>query len=663
MTFAAPIWLYITGVLIIVLICLLSYSFKQRGTLLARFAAERLLPLLTEQASIKRIITKGTLIVLALGAIGIALSRPQYGIEWTERKTRGLDIVFVIDCSKSMLASDLRPNRLERAKLAILDLVERLDSDRIGLVAFAGRAFLQTPPTLDYAAFRESLSSIDPQIMTRGGSDLGNAIEETAKAFPTQNNIKVVVLLTDGQDLSGTSLKAAKSVAEDGIKIYTIGIGTPAGEYLKIPTTDGSERFVRDAEGKPVRSQLDEITLQEIAQITQGSYSRLSDQSLEQLFTSVIANLPRTEHESKMQEVRIERFQWALAAAFLLLALELCLPRRRLRRQSLTALTLCLMITPFDGQAQVNEVVKSESNTQLVDLVEKDYGSNKIGNQASDPREIYNQAYDAFSKGDYKAAHTSFAQAVRASSDLNLQRDAIYNMGHTAYQIGEAAFKAKDFTSAIDQWTSAEALFKSSSQIDPSDANAKQDAEQVAKRRQALEELIKKQDQQQQQNPQQGSDNSNEEDSEQSENQDNSSQGQDQQSADQPSDPQDPEESQSSRDNQSAQEQDQSSEEQTENPETAEQSQSENLQNNPQPSQKLMEDIPQDNEIEQTERAGASPDSTSADAPTDQPSTNESVEGMRQSEAQDLLDSLRDRERLLPYTEATPSQQRDLRDW
>ena len=104
-----------------------------KGKLLARFAAERLLPYLTEQASIKRIITKGTLIVLALSAIGIALSRPQYGIEWTERKARGLDIVFVLDSSKSMLASDLRPNRLERAKLAVLDLVGRLDSDRMDL--------------------------------------------------------------------------------------------------------------------------------------------------------------------------------------------------------------------------------------------------------------------------------------------------------------------------------------------------------------------------------------------------------------------------------------------------------------------------------------------------------------------------------------------------
>ena len=661
MTFASPIWLLITGVLIVALICLLSFGLRQRGKLLARFAAERLLPLLTEEASIRRIIIKGSLIVLALVAIGLALSRPQYGIEWIERKARGLDIIFVLDSSKSMLASDLRPNRLERAKLAILDLVGRLESDRIGLVAFAGRAFLQTPPTLDYAAFRESLNSVDPEVITRGGSDLGNAIEEASKAFPAQNNIKVVVLLTDGQDLGGTSLKAAKSVSEDGIKIYTIGIGTPAGEYLKIPNSDGSERFLRDAEGKPVRSQLDESTLQEIAQLTQGRYSRLSDQSLDQLFNSVIANLPRTERESDMQEVRIERFQWAIAIALLLLVLELCLPRRKSNRQSVAALTLCLIVVPHDGQAQESQVVNLEPNTQLSDLLEQESRPDEIGTQVSDPREIYNKAYNAFSNGDYVVAHASYAQAIRDSSDLNLQRDAIYNMGHAAYQIGEVAFQARDFTRAIDQWTSAEALFKSSTQIDPSDTNAKQDAEQVAKRRQALEELLKEQDQQQ--NSQQESDNPNDVGSGQSENMDNPNQGQDQQIMDQPSDPQNQEESQSSRDNQSAQDQDQVSEEQIENSETEEQSQSENPENDSQSSQNPMEDMPPENEAGQIDEEGSSADATSADAPTDQPSTNEPVQGMRLSEAQDLLDSLRESERLLPYTEITPSQQLDLRDW
>ena len=251
-------------------------------------------------------------------------------MEWSERKARGLDIVFVLDSSKSMLATDMRPTRLARAKLAILDLVERLESDHIGLVAFAGQAFLQTPPTLDYAAFRESLESVDPHVMTRGGSDLGGALQEAAKAFPVETNVKVVVLLTDGEDLQGGALEAVQQADDQGIQVYAIGIGTPEGEYLKIRNAQGTEEFVRDAAGQPVRSQLDESTLQAIARLTGGSYSRLSSESLDALFGSVLATLPRSERESEMQEVRIERFQWLLSAACLMLVLDVLLRRRRL---------------------------------------------------------------------------------------------------------------------------------------------------------------------------------------------------------------------------------------------------------------------------------------------------------------------------------------------
>ena len=194
---------------------------------------------------------QGRLYLFAVLAIGIAHARPQLGVEWSERKARGMDIVFILDSSKSMLATDLRPTRLDRAKLAIIDLVERLEGDRIGLIAFAGQAFLQTPPTLDYSAFRESLDAIDPSIMTSGGSDLGNAIDEATKAFPSQNNVKVVVLLTDGEDLSGNAASAATRAREDGIQVFTIGIGTPEGEYLRIRNEQGIEEFVRDSSGQP----------------------------------------------------------------------------------------------------------------------------------------------------------------------------------------------------------------------------------------------------------------------------------------------------------------------------------------------------------------------------------------------------------------------------
>ena len=184
MSFEDPVWLRITPILVLLFGGILAYGFRRRDALLGRFVASRLIDQLTEKASLTRAWIKAGCILLAVLAIGIAHARPQLGVEWSERKARGLDIVFILDSSKSMLATDLRPTRLDRAKLAIIDLVERLEGDRIGLIAFAGQAFLQTPPTLDYSAFYESLDAIDPSIMTSGGSDLGNAIDEATKAFP-----------------------------------------------------------------------------------------------------------------------------------------------------------------------------------------------------------------------------------------------------------------------------------------------------------------------------------------------------------------------------------------------------------------------------------------------------------------------------------------------
>ncbi len=383
MSFAEPIWLYLTPILLLLFGGMLAYGFRKRDALLSRFAASRLLDQLTEKAGLTRTWIKASCVVLAVVAIGIALARPQLGVEFSERKARGLDIVFVLDSSKSMLATDLRPTRLDRAKLAIIDLVERLESDRIGLIAFAGQAFLQTPPTLDYSAFRESLDAIDPNIMTSGGSDLGNALKEATKAFPSENNVKVVVLLTDGEDLGGNALKAAEEAHKEGIQAFAIGIGTPEGDYLKIRNNQGSEEFVRDASGQPVRSQLDESTLQQIAQITGGSYSRLSGDSLDQLYRTVLATLPREERDSEMQEIHIERFQWALSAALIILVLEILIRRRRRAAiHASLALLALLSLSPSDAQAQ------TETSEQV------------------DARQLYNTAYQALDSGDYEKAAT-----------------------------------------------------------------------------------------------------------------------------------------------------------------------------------------------------------------------------------------------------------------
>ncbi|MDQ8193214.1 VWA domain-containing protein [Coraliomargarita sp. SDUM461004] len=682
MSFEEPIWLSLTPLVCLLFAAILAYGFRRRDALLSRFAASRLLEQLTEQASLSRTWIKSTSILLAVLAIGIALSRPQLGVEWSERKARGLDIVFVLDSSKSMLATDLRPTRLDRAKLAIIDLLERLESDRIGLVAFAGQAFLQTPPTLDYSAFRESLDAIDPGIMTSGGSDLGNAIKEAAEAFPTESNVKVVVLLTDGEDLGGHATQAAEAAQEDGIQVFAIGIGTPEGEYLKIRNQQGIEEYVRDADGQPVRSQLDEDTLQQIAHATGGSYSRLSSASLDQLYRSVIATLPREERASELQEIRIERFQWPLFIAVALLVMEILIRRRRSVHIHANLILLSLLLaTTTETQAQVDSPTEPLSPAKT--------------EQPTDARNIYNAAYDALTAGDYESAIRDYQTAIAHTDDLMLQRDALYNLGYATYQQGRSSYKSGDPQTALEQIKKAETLYQSAQEIDPEDTSIQQDLEQITAVREAIEKLIE--EQQQQDDSSQDSDKSDQQDQQdqqdqesqenQSSDQDqNESQEKDQQDSQQDDQAQQSQDSQQSQQGDQSQQTDQSQQDQQSDSNQAEDSQqpqdgsetAPDSESNPAQSaeqestQDPVDDIPQpqpdEESAEQDQSASAS---ESAGDAADQEGQNlagapsdEHIQGMSEAEAAALLDSLRGKETLLPFIDQSRrGHQNDLRDW
>jgi Ca-activated chloride channel family protein len=673
MTFEHPIWLALAPLCGILAAALLAFGWHKRSRLLGEFAAPRLLENLTEKSSGHRLLIKAAFVIAAFCAICIALARPQYGVEWSERKARGLDIVFVLDSSRSMLATDLRPTRLERAKLAILDLIDRLESDRIGLVAFAGQAFLQTPPTLDYGAFRESLDATDPSILSRGGSDLGRAIEEAANAFPSENNVKVVVLLTDGEDLGGRAVEAAQTAAEAGIQIYAIGIGTSEGEYLRIRNEQGIEEFVRDNEGQPVRSQLDESTLIEIARITGGSYTQLGAGTLEALYDSVLASLPREERESELQEVRIERFQWLLGAALLLLVLEILIRARNQNASSKAALILLtLFALPLDR-------AKAEILTD---------------------REAYNQAHEALLSEDFDRANQLYTQAMQQSRDRGLQRDALFNMGHATYQQGMTAYNAADLEKALEKIRSAEALMGSALELDPSDQTISQDLDRTRNVRQAIEEFIEQQQDQQQQNQ----DSQNSEDSKEQDQQDGGQQDQESgENGEQNRDPEQEQEQEQEQEPSENAEQNQDSENQDGQSETSENSeapgesseegsQGEQDTESGAQSEEGQEDATEQSssrneasgEDDEQAQTGSSTEEESGDEENRQPvpqvgeegeseadpATEDgsapqavAVEGMTLEEAQDLLDSLRGNEEILPFAKPVPGKGRPLQDW
>lgn len=307
-------------------------AFRNRKRALGRLAEAKLLPQLAEQVAWRSRTIKATLLALGILFMLIALIGPQWGFRWQEVRRRGVDLIIALDVSKSMLAQDVKPSRLERAKLAIQELLPLLKGDRIGLVAFAGTSFVQCPLTVDYGAFSLILDELDTASIPRGGTAIAPAIREGLKAFASSApNSRALILITDGESHEGDPIAEAKEAAKQGVKIFTVGIGTPEGEL--IPTTDeqGNQVFLKDREGRTVKSRLEEGLLQQIALATGGGYIRATPTSfgLDLLYRDRIATLHQQEFGSTMQKQYELRFQWALAIALLLLAGEPFISDRR----------------------------------------------------------------------------------------------------------------------------------------------------------------------------------------------------------------------------------------------------------------------------------------------------------------------------------------------
>lgn len=270
--FAEPRWLWLAALGPLALILLQRYSSWMRKRQLGAIAAPVFVEELTRSHSAARRALKNLLLVLAVAGVGLALARPQWGEQSESSHLLGQDILFLLDCSRSMLATDVSPSRIQRAKLAILDFVRRQNHGRIGLVAFAGQAFLQCPLTFDYGAFEDCLRDIDARTIPVPGTDIGRALDEGFRALDKNERQKLLVLLTDGEDLEKGGVHEAEDLAKEGVTVFTIGVGTAAGAEIQILTEQGKPELVRDSKGEVVHSRLDEPTLRTIAQRTHGAY-------------------------------------------------------------------------------------------------------------------------------------------------------------------------------------------------------------------------------------------------------------------------------------------------------------------------------------------------------------------------------------------------------
>ena len=310
---------------------LLVWALRRRRRALEQFAQASLLPVLTSDTAQRGHRWRAGLLVGALSLLLIALAGPRWGFEWEAVRREGADIVVALDTSRSMLATDVSPTRLERAKLALQDLVQQLQGDRIGLVAFAGSAFIQCPLTLDYGAFLESLRAVTVGIIPKGGTALGEAITTGLAAFENQpGQHHALLIITDGEDHDGQIRAASRQAAEKGIKIYTVGVGSPEGELIPL-SVDGRRSFLKDRQGQVVKSRLDTDTLQQIALTTGGAYVYDAGPSLGlgEIYTRYLSQLEKRDLTSTLERRYAERFQLPLALGLILLALEGCIRDRR----------------------------------------------------------------------------------------------------------------------------------------------------------------------------------------------------------------------------------------------------------------------------------------------------------------------------------------------
>ncbi len=330
MHYANPLTLNLLW-LLIPLMVFFAWALKRRRQKTSLFIEERLLPEIVEGwDNFKADKRSYILIVLVVAFSILAMARPQWGFEWRKIKRQGLDIFVVVDVSKSMLTADVKPNRLQRTKLAVQDLIKELKGDRIGLIAFAGDAFLVCPLTEDYSGFMLSLDDLGVDTVPRGGTNIARAIEVAIKSYEdTPAKYKVVIVITDGENLEGDPIAVAKQAKKKGIKVYCIGVGTKEGDLIQIPDGRGGMEFLKDNKGNFVKSRLNEKLLERIALITGGVYVKSSGANfgLDFIYKKELSKLEKRDIESRLEKRYHERFQIPLAIALILLVVDTCLRR------------------------------------------------------------------------------------------------------------------------------------------------------------------------------------------------------------------------------------------------------------------------------------------------------------------------------------------------
>jgi Ca-activated chloride channel family protein len=462
---------------------------RARQRLLTQFVEARLLATLTAGVSPRRRQVRFGLIILAVALALIALARPQRGFDLQEVEQRGLDIVVAVDTSKSMLATDIAPNRLARAKLAALELMQRAGTDRLGLVAFAGDAFLECPLTIDNTAFQQSVQALDVNSIPQGGTALAEAINTALTAFKEKDHSRALVLFTDGEDNDEGAVEAAQNAAKAGLKIFTVGIGSAEGTLVQVGDGRGNSDYVRDEKGQVVKTKLNERLLQQIADATGGFYLPLRGaNTMDTLYERGLAPLPKSGGREKLVRHYHEQFQWPLAAAVLLLLTEMVFPERRspfqCKNKSAKAdakpagpaagapgaalmILILLTICGSAGASPAGALRDYRAGHFTNSLAEYE---RLAAVQTNDLRLVFNAGAAAYRATNYDAAVKDF-QAVTLSPDLKLQQPAYYNLGNAQYRMSLTATNL-DLDALQSSWENVIKIYERAVDLNRKDADA-----------------------------------------------------------------------------------------------------------------------------------------------------------------------------------------------
>jgi Ca-activated chloride channel homolog len=500
MNFGAPEWFW--ALLAIPIAILLFARAEKRAALrLREFVSERLLPALARTVDRRRRKLRFGLTLLGVALAISALAKPRWGYIYEDVKRKGLDLILAVDTSRSMLSNDVAPSRLQRVKLAAQDLLDELQGDRVGLIAFAGRAFLQAPLTIDYSAAVEAINDLDTNTIPEGGTNISAAIDLAAQTYgKSAIGNRALIVFTDGEELSGDAVKTAKAAADAGVRIFAVGVGTPEGSLIPLSGDGGNTAFVKDSNGQVVKSKLDEKRLKEIAETTGGFYIHLEDgpRTMKQLFDEGLAKMQAGDIDERMSRRPIERYQWPLGAALLVFSAAFLLRERKRERataarrsietpRALATATVVLLFAASSFAAapgldayrndnyteayqQFEKTLKEHPNTHAADRIEFDAGTAayKLGN--------YNQALEWFSRS-------------LLSPDKSLQEKSHYNIGRT---LEERADLAETNEKTLGDLRNAQSHYEEALKLDPNDERAKANLEEVKKKIERLKQNPKK---------------------------------------------------------------------------------------------------------------------------------------------------------------------------